>query len=295
MTIGQFLNSLLEDQQIPENFEREMEKDRERIIKTIFEIRKLLKPTIYYGGSHGKKTLIKESYDLDIVLYYPNETDCSVKEIYELIFNQLNDEYNKEVIKKNVAIRILKREKYHIDVVPGKRIANSENDAYIYKSKQGVSLKTSVKKHIEIVSEFGRRDILKLLKLWKVRNELNIPSFVLEIVAIKAMEKIKDADKTEEILIEIFRFISENLTRIRLEDPANPSNIISDEDVISSKDKQIVADAAAWTINNNNLDTIEGWKNIFKKKVEPPSVTSNLEDNKISRLSPDSPGRRFAK
>ena len=145
-----------------------MENDRERIEKIIYAIPDLPRPTIYYGGSRGKKTLIKESYDLDIVLYYPNEIRPSVKDIYDIVRNQLREERD-DAIKKNVAIRLLKRGNYHIDVVPGKRISNNEDYAYIYKSRQGESLKTSVRKHIESVKDFARRDVLKLLKLWKIR------------------------------------------------------------------------------------------------------------------------------
>lgn len=269
-----------------------MENDRDKILTIISGISELKpQPTPYYGGSRGKKTQIKESYDLDIVLYYSSEIQTSVKDIYYKILNKLKKERD-DAIQKNVAIRLLKRDKYHIDVVPGKRISDNDDFAYIYKSSQDKSLKTSVKKHIESVSEFARRDVLKLLKLWKVRNKLEIPSFLLEQITIIALEKINTSIALDKALIHVLKFISTNLPTIKIPDPANQSNIITDEDVISTQNKSLVSEAAKWSLDANNLETIEGWENIFRKKDQSPS---NFQDGsqRSPRLAPDSPARRF--
>ena len=81
---------------------------------------------------------------------------------------------------KNAAIRVLKREDYHIDVVPAKRITGSEDSAFLWRHEDGKLLKTSVVQHIASIREFGRRDVIKLLKLWKVRYRVEFPSFILE-------------------------------------------------------------------------------------------------------------------
>jgi len=269
-----------------------MENDREKILKIISEIPELHPiPTPYYGGSRGKKTQIKESYDLDIVLYYSSEIKTSVRDIYYLVLNKLRTERD-DTVQKNVAIRILKRDKYHIDVVPGKLISDNDDFACIYKSNQNKPLKTSVKKHIESVSEFAHRDILKLLKLWKVRNILEIPSFLLEQIAIIAMENVNFNIALDKALIHILEFISTKLPTIKIADPANQSNIITDEDVINAQNKKIVAEAAKWSLDTNNLETIKGWENVFRKKEQPPSNSQgNIQTR--PRLAPDSPERRF--
>ncbi len=38
------------------------------------------------------------------------------------------------------------------------------------------------------IREFGRRDVIKLLKLWKVRYEIEFPSYILEQLIIRALK-----------------------------------------------------------------------------------------------------------
>ena len=45
-----------------------MNNDREKLLGTKNKIQHLAIPTPYFGCSRGKKTMIKESYDLDILL-----------------------------------------------------------------------------------------------------------------------------------------------------------------------------------------------------------------------------------
>ncbi|MFX0103637.1 MAG: hypothetical protein ACFFCS_29010 [Candidatus Hodarchaeota archaeon] len=302
MSIENYLTGLIHAQRIPESYERELQKDRERIEKIVYDIEDLVNPTPYYGGSKGKNTMVKESYDLDIVLYYPSEEDHSVEKIQDMVFDALVDsELNP--VRKNVAIRVLKRSDYHIDVVPGKRIKGSDDDAYIYKSETNKRFKTSVKKHIESIRESAERGVLKLMKLWKIRNCVVMPSFVLEQITIKALEKVNNSVLLEHKLKIVFEFIVKNLLTINLPDPANPSNIITDEEVISLNEKRIAVGAARWTIEDNDLTKLNGWQEIFKKKEFPPykiktNSTSEPSSKNINqekpRLSPDSPGRRFA-
>ena len=87
-------------------------------------------PTIRYGGSKAKGTMIKESYDLDIICYFPRDDEDAgktLKEIYEETEAALKDDYF--VDRKASALRL--REKatettggldFHIDVVPGRYV-----------------------------------------------------------------------------------------------------------------------------------------------------------------------------
>src|SRR5690242_7990940 len=42
-------------------------------------------PRFYYGGSFGKRTMIKARYDLDLVMYWPNTATYSIKGIYDAV------------------------------------------------------------------------------------------------------------------------------------------------------------------------------------------------------------------
>jgi len=42
-------------------------------------------PRFYYGGSFGKKTMIKALYDLDLVMYWPHTATYSISGIYQAV------------------------------------------------------------------------------------------------------------------------------------------------------------------------------------------------------------------
>src|SRR5712691_1202591 len=46
-------------------------------------------PRFYYGGSYGKNTMIRERYDLDIVIYWPQTTSYTIKDIYDMVGREL--------------------------------------------------------------------------------------------------------------------------------------------------------------------------------------------------------------
>lgn len=39
-----------------------------------------------------------------------------------------------------------------------------------------------------MIRDFRRRDLLKLMKLWKVRNNIDIPSFLIELISIEIIQ-----------------------------------------------------------------------------------------------------------
>ena len=277
----------MQDQNIPENYKKEMNNDRERLLEIINKIPDLPSPTPYFGGSRGKKTMIKESYDLDIVLYFPEKTNNSVQEIYNYVARYLGSS-NYDIMPINVAIRVLKRENYHIDVVPAKRITGSEDSAFLWRNKIGKLLKTSVIQHIASIREFGRRDVIKLLKLWKVRNEVDFPSFILEQLIIRALNNNSDLSLNEAI-IEVLEFISENIETIRLVDPANTNNILTDEDTISAYDKDILSKFVKWSLKENDLNSLNGWVSLFNPKKKPQFYQTTGAKGKIKPSAPSPP------
>ncbi len=312
MSIIQYLQDLISDQSIPTQGLNEMRNDRDKIEKVLLSLDNLPHPTFYYGGSFGKDMIIADAYDLDIVCYYPNDIQWSVRDLYFKILAQLQrkfqDDYN--VHPKNVSIRIEKREDYHIDVVPGKRLPKNEEDAWLYKNKTGQRFRTSVKKHIRIIKDCGRRDVLKILKLWKLRNLLEIPSFLLELIGIRVLEAQREGISLDQAAMAAWQFIADQMLQITIKDPANLENILTDEEVITVSQKKRIIRVAKWTLQLANHGSKNNWERIFRKKPEGfqfnlgatpsssfPSKNPNQDQSKTSdqpRLSPDSPNRRFA-
>src|SRR5207244_2717962 len=128
-------------------------------------------PRVYYGGSYGKDTIIRERYDLDLIAYWPEDTKYTIKGIYDGVGNQLKKEW-KCVNPKTVVWEIPFEHGFHIDVVPGRALDAKFKEANLYRTDTGTTLKTSLKKHIDTIKDSGRREPIRLMKLWRERRKV---------------------------------------------------------------------------------------------------------------------------
>lgn len=197
-------------------------------------------PHFYYAGSYGKDTMIRESFDLDIVIYFPSTTSASLKDIFTSVHTELvRNGYT--VQPKTVALRLAYQGGFHVDVVPGKAQDSTFNFATLFKNEGGGStLQTSLKVHIDAVRKTGIRECVKLMKLWRLRHKLSWPTFAVEIVVARALNG-KRKDDHAACMREVFNFLVGNIMGARLVDPANTNNVVE----MSVADRQAVAQKAA--------------------------------------------------
>jgi hypothetical protein len=156
---------------------------------------------------------------------------------------------------KTVAFELPFQGGFHIDVVPGRAIDNSFKYANLYRSDKDSSLQTSIKVHIDTVRNSGRSDIIRLMKLWRKRK--NVPfkkSLALELITIDGCAG-KATNNLEGQLLAALRHVKDNIMNIRLVDPANTNNILSDE--ISIIDKLLIQNAAKAAID------AQYWSQVF--------------------------------
>ena len=228
-----YLQNLLIQQKPDPALIKILQNDRDNIDRIIRDGTGISKLQTVYAGSYAKGTLIAESFDLDVVVYFPSQVPESLVDLHEEVRQILNASgYPSQ--PKNVALRcnrIFRSGAYpnfHIDVVPGKRIKNS-TFAYLYQQETGQRIRTSVKTHVDVVKATKQRDILKLLKLWKVRQKIDVQTFVLELLFLRFM-KIKPSQENRnlcDLLQETFTYIANTIMTIKLVDPANTQNVIS--------------------------------------------------------------------
>ena len=208
-------------------------------------------PRFYYAGSYGKKTIISDCFDLDIVAYWPDDCGYPLKEIFNAVGSILQQKW-KSARPKNVAWTISFQGSFHIDVVPGRALDKSYRDANLYRSDNNSPMKTSIKVHIDTVRSSGRQDAIRLMKLWNVRNGAPWKkSLPLELLTIEALKGTSSTD-LEQQLFKVFRHMCNTIARVRIVDPANSNNIVSDEwtdnDRIAIKlAAQTAIDAKLWS------------------------------------------------
>jgi len=213
-------------------------------------------PRFYYGGSYGKDTIIREKYDLDIIAYWPKDTKYTIEEIYNSVGMQLQKRWN-YVNSKTVAWEINFEGGFHIDVVPGRALDYTFKEANLYRTDTGTTLKTSLKTHIDIIKDSGRRPVIRLMKLWRERRKVPFKkSFLLEIMTINGCNGISSSELPLQVE-RALQYICNNIETITIKDPANSNNSLSDD--ISATDKNYIKKAAQAALN------AKSWNDVFEK------------------------------
>jgi hypothetical protein len=191
-------------------------------------------PTIRYGGSVAKGTMLKRSYDLDLPTYFAADgtsAGTTLEEIYHNVEQALREDYWTE--KKGSAIRLRSRDRsadtssagpdFHIDVVPGRFFDDSETDVWLYQNlPDRERLKTNLDVHLDHVRKSGVRPAIRLTKLWRVNHNLPVRNFVLELLTIDLLSKHKTLPLPVQLL-HVLEHIRDHSDGLCVEDPANPS------------------------------------------------------------------------
>ena len=237
-------------------------------------------PSFIYAGSMAKRTMVRESYDLDIVCRFPSEESESLKNLYERTYEALAKAHT--VQKKVSAVRVLSLESdneksrdFHVDVVPVHLFDEKTGEAFIYQSSVDQErLKTNIQTHVNYVRDSGLQDTIRLAKLWKVRHQFPMRTFVLEMLAVRFLEK--PGDSIESDMIRFLTTCRDNLPTARLVDPANSNNVISD--LIADPDKELISAHASQDLEN--LDSasddearVRAWMSVLMESHRPVEDT----------------------
>lgn len=221
------------------------------------------KISIRYGGSKAKGTMIRESYDLDLVCYFSSEETNAgetLEEIYTNLSAALKNEYS--VVEKTSALRLSGKDQVysHVDVVPGRFVEGSNGDVFIYqKDAEKCRMKTNLDTHISHIRDSGFNSCIRLMKLWSTRNGIRVKTFVLELMVIDLLNGMK-SETLENQLVHVLTEIRDDIENIHVYDPANPSG----NDLTSALDsvRSLLKSVAQNTLRNIEDDN---WENVFGK------------------------------
>ncbi len=136
MTPHAYLVSVLEKQRMKDQNLDRLKSIRAQIRRDLEPINRY-NPRFYNGGSYGKKTMIREAFDLDLVIYFPHTDSRSLKDMYNSVYDSLVRAGYK-MKPKLVALTLLQPPKnpfpkdFHVDVVTGKALDDDFDYANIY-------------------------------------------------------------------------------------------------------------------------------------------------------------------
>lgn len=211
------------------------------------------------SGSYAKGTAISLASDVDILVSL--SADCNtmkgLKSIYDTLYKTLKPHYH-DIRKQNVSFRISLGD-LEVDVTPARKQPGSSHYHWIYVSKKDTWQQTNIQKHILDISQSGRTDVIKVIKIWRERSSLDFPSIYLEylivniILSNKALDKSKLNDHVLFVLQHLARDTNNPLNS-RLVDPANSANILSD--LLSTVEKDKIVLAAKTALRQTNWNQI---------------------------------------
>jgi len=104
------------------------------------------------------------------------------------------------------------------------------------------------------VRKSGRRDLIRLLKLWKVRRGVPLPSFVLEVLGLEGAKSTPPL--LEPQLGAALAYIRDHVSDRSIADPANSNNNLAD--TMTPLEKATTRGAAAAAVNARTWNEVFG-------------------------------------
>jgi hypothetical protein len=202
------------------------------------------------SGSFAKGTANASGTDIDLFISLAANTTNPLKEIYGTLAQRLQGS-GYTVRRQNVSLNV-RVETIDVDLVPAKRQDNTSEDHSLYRRKADTWTKTNVIKHISYVRAGGRIAETRVLKLWRDQQRLDFPSFYLEMVAILALSG-KWGGLSDNVLT-VLQYLRDSFVSARFVDPANTTNIISDD--LTATEKAMIKVAATRALAASNWNQI---------------------------------------
>lgn len=204
-----------------------------------------------YSGSYAKGTGVHGVSDVDVFISLKSDTSNALKEIYNSLFD-LAQRQGWSPRRQNVSIGVTINATRG-DLVPGRLQAGYQNYHSLYLAKRDTWTQTNVALHIDRVSNSGRRDEIRAIKVWSALRGLDFPSLYIELFTIQALAGRSQASLADNTL-HVLRTMGASLPQTRVEDPANTNNVISDE--LGLAEKQRIAGLAAQSVAERSWGAI---------------------------------------
>ncbi len=197
--------------------------------------------SVTFSGSYAKGTAVRvgsSGSDIDLFISF-SPSSYTLRGAYEDIY-EFASSNNLAPRRQNVSIGI-NFNGIKVDLVPARRQEGYTNWHSLYVSKASTWTQTNVAQHIQTVSNSNRISEIKLGKIWKRLHNIDIPAFYLELIFIQAL-KYKQQGNLSANFQAALDYLASEITTLKIVDPSNSNNIISD--TLTPTQKFSVASAA---------------------------------------------------
>lgn len=190
------------------------------------------------SGSFAKGTANRSGTDIDLFISLSQDTPNTLKDIYNKLFSRMTEK-GFTPKRQNVSINV-RVNGYGVDLVPARRQDATTQDHSLYRRRADTWTKTNVARHIAYVSQSGRTQEARVLKLWRNQKGIDFPSFYLELTTINALSSARGT--LPENVFTVFRYLRDMFSAARVTDPSNTNNLLSDD--LTAAERGLVKTAA---------------------------------------------------
>ncbi|HZQ95447.1 MAG TPA: hypothetical protein VFA67_10595 [Candidatus Sulfotelmatobacter sp.] len=192
---------------------------------------------ITLSGAYAKNTAINLSSHVDVLVLLKPIPGAEIKHLFWKLFEFLTEQ-NLRASTREVSVRVPCK-KLNVDLIPSYREGKSGN--VLFNKRSGEAVHTDVGQHAHLVANSGRQQEICALKIWRERNSLEFPSFLLELATLRALENERFGQLAENIHC-VLRYLGSKFEQAVIRDPANADNIVSRD--LSDNAKRCIAKAA---------------------------------------------------
>jgi len=203
---------------------------------------------ITLSGAYAGNSAVRLSSDVDILVALKPLPDRDIKNVFWGLFEFLSD-HIKQIHTRTVSIRAETRD-FKVDLIPAFR----DHGLVLFNKKSGHEVRTDLTRHVHLIANSGRQEEICALKIWRERQQLEFPSFYLELTVLNALESERYGRLADNVRT-ILRYIGNRLEQAVVRDPANDDNIVSND--LTAAEKKAVAKAARDALYDEN------WKKIL--------------------------------
>ncbi|MBS1738696.1 MAG: hypothetical protein JST21_19015 [Bacteroidetes bacterium] len=186
------------------------------------------------AGSFAKRTAVNSSYDLDLLVVFRHNAFTTLKEMYDATYFSVKRLFGNwaSVEKTGSAFTVTVqngRDEFSFDIIPARLVYGSQTKISIYERAENFLGQPSY--HLADFADQRNltknkpeeRKVIKLIKLYRDANRLNLPSVAIEQLVIMGLSERQfglSGSITEDFL-NALDFVAERVVRDRLNEVSN--------------------------------------------------------------------------
>ena len=188
---------------------------------------------VYPTGGFEKGTANRSGTAIDFLVSLAPDTEYLPAEAYEALYHTFDDA-GLSPKRRDVSIGV-KLRGMTVDIVPARRLARTTDEHELFLRRTGATVITNLTQHVLDGIACGRRDEIRIVKLWRDQMGLDLPSFNLELAVVAALRR-QSAGALADNVWEVFGYLANLFPARSLLDPANANNIVSDQMTAAQRD-----------------------------------------------------------